>query len=75
LILLYDHKSHVKKSRLIACFFILLNKPLFIKAIIINHYCPVKMSLPGLKPNTGVGFINPSLKAGVIRLKPLSIGL
>jgi len=39
------------------------------------HYCPVKMSLLGLKPNTGVGFINPSLKAGVIKLKPLSIRL
>jgi len=33
------------------------------------------MSLLGLKPNTGAGFINPSLKAGVIKLKPLSIGL
>jgi len=31
--------------------------------------------LLGLKPNTGAGFINPSLKAGVIKLKPLSIGL
>jgi len=27
------------------------------------------MSLLGLKPNTGVGFINPSLKAGVNKAK------
>jgi len=39
------------------------------------HCCPVKISLLGLKPNTGAGFINPSLKAGAIKLKPLSIGL
>jgi len=36
---------------------------------ILKHYCPVKMSLPGLKPNTGAGFINPSLKAGVNKAK------
>ena len=36
------------------------------------HYCPTKLIRFGLKPATVVYFINPSLKAGVIRpnLKP-----
>jgi len=52
-----------------------INNEIITKVFIISYCCPVKMSLPGLKPNTGAGFISPSLKAGVIKLKPLSIGL
>ena len=42
---------------------------------IINQYCPIKLSFLGLKPNIDGRFINPSLKAGAIKLKPLPIGL
>ena len=39
------------------------------------QYCPIKLSFLGLKPNIDGRFINPSLKAGAIKLKPLPIGL
>ncbi|MCY7422393.1 MAG: hypothetical protein LH478_11695 [Chitinophagaceae bacterium] len=45
------------------------------KIIFINHCCPGKILLFGLKPTAVLSFSNPSLKAGVIRTKPLTVGL
>jgi hypothetical protein len=42
---------------------------------ILLYYCPTKIFSFGLKPNTGTVFSNPSLKAGVIKLKPFPCGL
>jgi hypothetical protein len=52
----------------------MINESFFI-FVIVYHCCPGKTLLFGLKSTAVLSFSNTSLKAGVIRTKPLTVGL